>query len=260
VSVDSKQNKYLDLNPYNYVKNNPIKYIDPDGKEIINADKLRRERQEEIVKGMETSFKYLEDKYGSLTKRKEFNGSKEEWKRAKEFVSKFTGAKKGLEQLKENEKITEQLIIDWEKKSPNLFNRINTLENEAGEPVHMMFGVKNLFDKGQDQMYGGHNEKPEFEEIDQVMRPYSEEFGMNTITVFVEKDRVDREYFEKDTGQDIENHEAGHFEYMVTHSREYDSFIKELENAHKDLQGGHTKDDKSGKLARKYGRIKDIEE
>ncbi|OFX60746.1 MAG: hypothetical protein A2046_07870 [Bacteroidetes bacterium GWA2_30_7] len=36
--LDSKASKYPSLSPYSYVANNPIKFLDPDGKEIVNSE------------------------------------------------------------------------------------------------------------------------------------------------------------------------------------------------------------------------------
>jgi hypothetical protein len=38
LSVDPKSNDYPDMSPYNFVANNPVFYIDPDGRKFVNFD------------------------------------------------------------------------------------------------------------------------------------------------------------------------------------------------------------------------------
>lgn len=55
LSIDPKAKEYPGLSPYNFVANNPLYYIDPDGRKLVVADKA----QQAIVTG------YLRDLFGS---------------------------------------------------------------------------------------------------------------------------------------------------------------------------------------------------
>lgn len=55
LSIDPKAKEYPGLSPYNFVANNPLYYIDPDGRKLVVADKA----QQAIVLG------YLRDQFGS---------------------------------------------------------------------------------------------------------------------------------------------------------------------------------------------------
>jgi hypothetical protein len=87
--------------------------------------------------------------------------------------------------------------------------------------------------------------------------PDSEEFGTNKVTIFINPNvLIDQP--DPQTGQYSLNHEAGHFVYWAANSTAYYLYIRKADSEGRDLNGGHTEDNPSGKKAKEYGGVKDI--
>lgn len=68
MNIDPKGEKYVNLNPYNYVANNPMTNIDPDGNDIIFI----------VTKGDQTrNFKYSKGNFYDVQTGKRYNPGKE---------------------------------------------------------------------------------------------------------------------------------------------------------------------------------------
>jgi RHS repeat-associated protein len=257
-ATDPVEKRYPDLTTYGFAADNPIIYIDPDGEKVVNADKVRKEIAGNKIKLCNERLVELTVKYESIDKRKLFTGTSIEWKNIERIKGLLKEAQKAYEEYKYNEVKSEKIINDWKERSPNLFNKIDNMVNAANEPVDMMLGVKDLFNKNDNKGIGGYNELPKFiKDDDGIVKPKSREFGLNKITVFIEIDDVDRAAFSEWKEENIENHEAGHFEYMSKNSEEYDNYLGGL--GKRSLNGGHNSDDESGKKATEYGKKNDIE-
>ncbi len=260
LSIDPLAHQYSSLSPYAFVSNNPLKYIDFDGRKIINADKKRLEKAKNELNDMEDTRKIFTEKYGSVTNRKDFTGTKDQWKKMKEYNKKYKEQVNTVKDLEISVVKTEELIKEFKDKSPVLFDYIDNLQNEAKENVDFYLGTKDIFNSEDDlsEYLGGSNQIPEFKESGGIVRPSSDEFGLNTITVTVERDKDDRDFFYINFNQNIINHEAGHFAYIVEFTKKYFEYTKQLKIEGKKLNGGHNSDDESGKRAEQYGKIKDL--
>jgi len=58
IALDPLANKYYSLSPYNYVANNPLKYIDPDGKEIVFIVRDKKGSNNQLLTYSNGNFKY----------------------------------------------------------------------------------------------------------------------------------------------------------------------------------------------------------
>ena len=68
-TVDPVANKYYSLSPYIYVANNPLIFIDPNGKKIVYAANLNDEQRqiyEARLSNLRTSNKYFSTIYNRL--------------------------------------------------------------------------------------------------------------------------------------------------------------------------------------------------
>ena len=260
LSLDPLAHQYTSISPYTFVANNPIIYIDGDGRKITNADKERLEKAKSELNDITEARNSLSTQYGSLTNKKEFNGTNEQWKRVKKSNKSYDVANEKVKELEIAVMKTDELIEEFKKNSPILFEYIDKIQNEAKENVDFYVGTKNLFDSDNSsgEYKGGFNTVPEFATTDGIVRPVSQEFGVNKIAVTIENDKEDRHFFEINFHQNIINHEAGHFSYMVENSKKYSEYLQQLKKDGRSINGGHNTDDESGKKAENFGKIKDL--
>jgi RHS repeat-associated protein len=122
--LDPMADKYKSINPYCYALNNPIIFIDPNGKEVINADKIELEFETNNLKEVQDAFN---KKYsGKGLERKDF--------KTKEQYKEYLKDKKGLSKALDNFNIaaeafqnTYNKIEEYKKVDEKGFNEMNTL-------------------------------------------------------------------------------------------------------------------------------------
>lgn len=261
-ALDPLAAKYPSMSPYNFVGNSPIMFIDPDGRKIINADKILLNNFKARLKLANEKFNQWLVDNGDFT-RKTFTGTKEEWKEyksARHFAS--TSIRLNKKRIKEYTILsqrTDDLMTKWKKRSPNIYNKIDQME------VDMMLGSQDLTQIGKGVKGGSNDVTSRYKK--NLDGTYSvrenprarlyDGYSANSMDVYITTSDEDIGYLEG-KGKRVMNHEAGHFYAIIMFAQEYAEYLKHLDEDGRKLNGGHNPDDISGQQAEKWENIDDI--
>ena len=132
MNLDPLSENYSTTSPYVYALNNPLHFIDPDGRDVKNADEERRKKADkentEAQNGLNSKANYLGVSAGAS--RKEFKkaakakGGNAEWKRTKNSRSVASKAKSKLKKYTKRSAITQKRIDNFKKSSPKMFGAL----------------------------------------------------------------------------------------------------------------------------------------
>lgn len=232
---------------YATISNNPILFIDPKGDDVVNGDRLVADRKKGA---MENANHKLSDfktnhKIGDDTKRKDFlaqEGTEKEWREYKVLRKEAKNAKNEFNQWDARANVTQRIINEWKISAPNLFNEV---DKQSTNFILSSFD----FDPSRDNAFG-------------ATTPTYTGDAMNANAPPSMKVRIAQQVnvssIDPETGEYSLNHEAGHFLYIVKFTAEYVRYYVESNKNGTYVTGGHGKTDESGKVATKYGNLKDI--
>lgn len=249
---DSRIGRWLSLDPvthhefspYSSYDNNPIYFIDPYGADVINGDQIAADyagRKLSAHKDDLSAFMKSHEITNDMKRRdfKKEGGVKSDWKIYKSKLKNVEKLTVEYKIAKARARITGDIIKKWEEESPNLFNEVDKQGIDFA-----LYSVTKYVEP--DEAFGG-TEPAYFEGEDgEICEPPR----LNVII----NDRVNLDSKDPEMEQFSLNHEAGHFLYLVNNLVSYINFA----NSDDYVDGGHGKNDESGKAADNLGKDKDV--
>ena len=217
LSVDPMADKYPGISPYAYCAWNPVKLVDPDGREVINRH----------TKNIENLKKEIADLEGQI---KDCNGNN-----LKELEGKLAGKKKSLKEEMKYEKIVDNAIQDLKNYGGDEFGKLDQLTDVNGNKVDVYIQMVDYIDK-----IGG----PEGKTYGDVRSdgPCSSIMGPNTMLI-----SLSHKY--RDVAGKVLAHEGGHVLFDVKYPHILAAFYSLHPSAERN---GHDQDNPSGKMANAY--------
>ncbi len=235
LSLDPLASEYPTLSDYSYVAGNPIAFVDPNGKKIINAHKASRNQALNKLNNTKAQF-------ASLSK-----GDKG-YTRTKKAVR---NAQKSFNKINAKYKRVNNKINDIKRKDINLYNKANNLKDEVGNKVDLyVYDVKHEYLNSnrtdtKTMRIGVTDLTKDLEMVDfetgkTSHTVKSEMHGPNTGTIKMSN---------ISTSKDLA-HEFGHAIYQATKTTEYVNWIKKNPDKVNGFGLGHGPGNPSGEAAK----------
>ena len=194
--------KYPSISPYTYCANNPMKFVDPTGEELINSYQEGWDKAKQKLAEAKQAF----DAFGGNRKADGY----------KETKKNFNQAKKEFRKIDRPYQLVKEAMSDLAKYNPGLYVQLDELEDENENPVNVYVEMANL-----SGLYG-----QSIVAVDNLVnRKFQSKYGENSVVI-----QLNHVLF-GDDGQTLA-HEGGHTVYDVK------KFLKSLQYS-QTYTGGH---------------------
>jgi len=232
---------------YACLGDNPVANTDPDGKDVVNGDRLTADTKKGAMGKANNRLSDFKENHqiDDETKRKDFlsqGGAKQEWKKYKGLIREAEEATKEFNLWDARAEFTQGIIDKWKISAPNLFFEV---DNQSTDFRLQSF----YFDISKDDAFG--STTPSHKVVNRIIQ------APNYMEVKI-AEQVNVSSIDPETEEYGLNHEAGHFLYIVKFTAEYFRYRSESQKNKTYVEGGHGETDEGGKVATKYGNLKDI--
>src|SRR5690606_15197530 len=129
MNLDPLAENYSATSPYVYALNNPMFFVDPDGRDVKNADEERKKEAEKQLKINEATVASAESLYG--TKKSKFK-DKAQYKRYKDAKRDVNKSTREVAKYTRRSAITQKRIDDFKASSPKMFAAMDNIQNQYG--------------------------------------------------------------------------------------------------------------------------------
>ena len=125
LSVDPMADKYPGISPYAYCTWNPVKLVDPDGREVINAHTKKVGELQKKIENLQNQINNCNDK-----------------KQLRSLNKKLKESQSSLKKEIEYEKLVNNAIQDLKDYGGDEYNQLDNLKNINGENVDVYIQMK----------------------------------------------------------------------------------------------------------------------
>ena len=218
LSVDPMADKYPSMSPYSYCAWNPMKLVDPDGREVINAHTKKVGELQKKIANLQNQINNCNDK-----------------KQLRSLNKRLNKLQSSLKEEIRYEKSVNEAIQNLKDYGGDEFNQLDNLKNIYGEKIDVYIQMKSEI---------GGVKKPKCGNTEMILSQDGNcrsEKGANSVVISLS------DKFKSVLGKTLA-HEGGHAIFNVTNPDAVLRFMSEHPTA---IQDGHDQGNPSGLFADK---------